>query len=129
MSNSLRPHGLYNAWNSPGQNTFPSPGDLPNPGIEPRSPTLQADSLPAEPPGKPLKGKLIQLYPTLCDPKDCSLPGSSVHGIFQVRILEWVAMASQKVPPRTTSSSNSQICCKLSIPAFLSLGSPKRIRQ
>ena len=33
---------------------FPSPGDLPNPGIEPRSPTLQADSLPAEPPGKPI---------------------------------------------------------------------------
>ena len=32
---------------------FPSPGDLPNPGIEPRSPTLQEDSLPAEPQGKP----------------------------------------------------------------------------
>ena len=32
---------------------FPSPGDLPNPGIEARSPTLQADSLPSEPPGKP----------------------------------------------------------------------------
>ena len=32
---------------------FPSPGDLPNPGIEPRSPALQEDSLPAEPPGKP----------------------------------------------------------------------------
>ena len=32
---------------------FPSPGDLPNPGIEPRSPSLQADSLPSEPPGKP----------------------------------------------------------------------------
>ena len=32
---------------------FLSSGDLPNPGIEPRSPTLQADSLPAEPPGKP----------------------------------------------------------------------------
>ena len=32
---------------------FPSPGDLPNPGIEPRSPALQADSLPYEPPGKP----------------------------------------------------------------------------
>ena len=31
----------------------PPPGDLPNPGIEPRSPTLQADSLPSEPPGKP----------------------------------------------------------------------------
>ena len=34
----------------------PSPGDLPNPGIKPRSPTLQADSLPAEPPGKPKSG-------------------------------------------------------------------------
>ena len=32
---------------------FPSPGYLPNPGIEPRSPALQVDSLPAEPPGKP----------------------------------------------------------------------------
>ena len=32
---------------------FPSPGDLPSPGIEPRSPTLQADSIPAEPSGKP----------------------------------------------------------------------------
>ena len=52
MCNSLWPHGI-SPWNSPGQNTgvgkpFPSPGDLPNPGIEPRSPTLQADSLPAE---------------------------------------------------------------------------------
>ena len=33
--------------------TFPSPGDLPNPGTKPRSPELQADSLPSEPPGKP----------------------------------------------------------------------------
>ena len=32
---------------------FPSPGDLPNPGIKPRSPVLQVDSLPTEPPGKP----------------------------------------------------------------------------
>ena len=40
--------------NSPSQNTgFPSPGDRPNPGIEPRSPALQVDSLPAEPQGKP----------------------------------------------------------------------------
>ena len=47
----------YSPWNSPSQNTgvgslFPSPGGLPNPGIEPRSPTLQVDSFPAEPPGK-----------------------------------------------------------------------------
>ena len=34
---------------------FPSPGDLPDPGIELRSPALQADALPAEPPGKPLQ--------------------------------------------------------------------------
>ena len=58
MSNSLQPHGLYSPWNSPGQRQwsgqpFPSPGDLPNPGTEPRSPTLQVDSLPAEPQGKP----------------------------------------------------------------------------
>ena len=32
-----------------------------------------------------------QLSPTLCDPMDCSPPGSSVHRIFQVRTLEWVA--------------------------------------
>ena len=32
--------------------SFPSPGDLPNPGIEPRSPALRADALPSEPPGK-----------------------------------------------------------------------------
>ena len=34
---------------------FPSPGDLPDPGIKPGSPALQADALPSEPPGKPLK--------------------------------------------------------------------------
>ena len=33
------------------------------------------------------------LSPTLCDPMDCSLPGSSVHGIFQARVLEWVAIS------------------------------------
>ena len=35
---------------------FPSPGDLPNPGIEPRSPAFQADALTSEPPGKPILG-------------------------------------------------------------------------
>ena len=57
MSDSWWLHGLYNPWNSPGHNTgvsslFLLQGNLPNPGIEPRSPALQADSLPAEPPGK-----------------------------------------------------------------------------
>ena len=58
MSDSLQPHGLYSPWNFLGQNTgvsslFPVQGDLPNPGIEPRSPALQVDSSPAEPLGKP----------------------------------------------------------------------------
>ena len=35
-----------------------------------------------------------QLCLTLCDPMDCCLPGSSVHGILQARILEWVAILS-----------------------------------
>ena len=37
--------------------------------------------------------QVAQSCPTLCDPMDCSLPGSSVHGIFQARILEWVAIS------------------------------------
>ena len=40
--------------------------------------------------------KLLQLCPTLCDPVDCSPPGSSVHGILQARILEWVAVPSSR---------------------------------
>ena len=36
----------------------------------------------------------LQSYPTLCDPVDCSSPSFSIHGIFQARILEWVAILS-----------------------------------
>ena len=43
--------GILQAWTP--ESRIPSPGDLPNPGIKPRSPALRADSLPAEPPGKP----------------------------------------------------------------------------
>ena len=57
MPDSFRPHELYSQWNSPGQNTgrgiFPSPGDFPNPGIEPRSRASQADSLLTDPQGSP----------------------------------------------------------------------------
>ena len=55
MSDSLQPHGPYSSWNSPSQNTGVGnlEEDCPNPGIEPKSPKLQADSLPAEPQGKP----------------------------------------------------------------------------
>ena len=41
---------------------FPSPGDHPNPGIKPKSPTLQADSLPAEPQGKPKNSGMGSLF-------------------------------------------------------------------
>ena len=44
--------------------------------------------------------KSLQLYPTLCDPWDWSPPGSSVHGILQARILEWVAVPSSRGPSR-----------------------------
>ena len=40
-----------------------------------------------------------QSYQTLCDPMDCSLQGSSLHGIFQARILELVAISSSRVSP------------------------------
>ena len=62
VSDSVQPHRLQLAkflcpWNSPGKNTggqpFSPPGDLLDPGTEPGSPALQADSLPSEPPGKP----------------------------------------------------------------------------
>ena len=94
---------------------------LPNPGIEPRSPSPQVDSLPAEPPGKPKLTNyksfnlerphwissnglfswhvlITQLCLTLSQPyvMGCSLPGSSVHGIFQARILEQVAISSSR---------------------------------
>ena len=116
--------------------SFPSPGDLPDLGIEPGSPALQVDSLPTEPEAAilvfsfevmPLQitqrlrthiyyhinhrnqeatgGRftpfklvpcvlVIQSCPTLCDLMDCSPSGSSVHGILQARILEWIAIAT-----------------------------------
>ena len=52
-----------------------------------KSPALQS-----EPPGKPEVFVLTQSCPTLCDPLDCSPPGSSVHGTLQARILERVAI-------------------------------------
>ena len=51
--------------------------------------------------------KLLQSCPALCDPMDCSLPGSSVHRLLQVRILEWVAMPSS----RGSSQLKDQTMC------------------
>ena len=39
------------------------------------------------------ESEVTQSYPTLGDPMDCGLPGSSIHGIFQARVLEWGAIA------------------------------------
>ena len=43
------------------------------------------------------ESEVAQLCPTLSDPMDCSLPGSSIHGIFQARVLEWGAIAFSTV--------------------------------
>ena len=80
MSDSVRPHRrqttrVPHPWDSPGKNTGVGCHFL-----------LQCMKVKSE-------SEVIQLCLTLCDPMDCSLPGSSVHGIFQARVLEWVAIA------------------------------------
>ena len=80
------------------------PRDLPNPGIESLflvSPALAGRFCTTSTTWEAqLQGvccaKSFQSYPTLCDPMDCSLPGFSVRGILQVRILKWVAVPSSK---------------------------------
>ena len=91
---------------------FPSPRDLPDPGIESGSPALQADSLLTVLRGKPWLYVYIinviffhfpmgcvylcaQLCLILCDPMDCSPPGSSVHRIIQARILNGLPFTTQ----------------------------------
>ena len=46
-----------------------------------------------------VRAKLLQSRPTPCDPMDCSPPGSSVHGVLQAGVLEWVAVSSPRGPP------------------------------
>ena len=92
---------------------FPSPGGLPDPRIKPESPTLQAVSLPSEPLENPksfipasLKLHLLgnalfsreePVWTPAC--RDCSLPGSFGHGIFQARTLEWIAISFSRDLP------------------------------
>ena len=67
---------------------------------------MNQESTPGDLPGSPAvktlyfqcrkvksESEVAQSCPTLSDPMDCSLPGSSVHGIFQARVLEWGAIA------------------------------------
>ena len=89
MSDSVRPHRrqptrLRHPWDSPGKNTGVGCHFL-----------LQCMKVKRE-------SEVAHLCPTLSDPMDCRLPGSSVHGIFQARVLEWVAVASSVSYARRT---------------------------
>ena len=80
MSDSVRPHrrpltSLLCPWDSPGKSTGVGCHVL-----------LQCMKVKSE-------SEVAQSCPTLSNPMDCSLPGSSVHGIFQARVLEWGAIA------------------------------------
>ena len=71
---------------------FPSPGDLPNPGIKPRSPTLQADTLPSEPPGKPFChqggvisiSEIIDIFPSNLSSSLCFIQPGISHDVLCV---------------------------------------------
>ena len=69
-----------------------------------------------------------QSCPTLCDPMDCSPPGSSVHGIFQARILEWIAIPFSRGsswPRNQTSTSYISCFSKRILYHWGHLGSPR----
>ena len=79
---------------------FLSPGDLPDTGSEPTSLVFAASTgefFTLVHLGNPWVCVLVaQSCLTLCDPMDCSLTNSSVHGILQAKILEWVAISSSR---------------------------------
>ena len=69
--------------------------------------------------GSEREREVAQSCPTLCDPMDCSLPGSSVHGVFQARVLEWIAISFAKgssQPRNRTQVSFKQADALLSEP-------------
>ena len=71
---------------------------------------------------------VIQSCPTLCHPLDCSPPGSSVHEIFQARILEWVAISFPRDVP-TQGSNPSLLHCRQILYWLSYKGSPKRCKE
>ena len=110
----------------------PSPGDLPNPGIEPRSPSapaLQADSLPLS--HWVAAAKSLQSCLTLCNSIDGSPPGSPIPGILQARTLEWVAISFSDhwVSPLNKSGyiywgiAMGQVPCQLRVMRYISQSS------
>ena len=67
-----------------------------------------------------VRAKSLQSCPALCDPVDCSPPGSSVHGVLQARVLEWVSMPSSRDPGMESASLMSPALAG----RFIHLGSP-----
>ena len=68
------------------------------------------------------ESKVAQSAPTLCNPMDCSLPGSTIHGIFQARILEWVAISKKDY---TKECSNNHTIVLISLASKVMLKIPK----
>ena len=88
--------------------------------------------------GQSTHAKSLQSCPTLCNPMDCSPPGSSVHGILQARILQWVAVSFSRGPgERLPSPSLSKhlhswpqsFLCKIMIGIILLLFSRGKIKS
>ena len=85
---------------------FPSPGDLPDPGTEPRSPALQADSLLSEPLGKPLEGRVCLKASFICYPDPMFCPGIENIGpafCHQVVVLRMVPVVPVLLIARSLS--------------------------
>ena len=97
----LKPARVLCPWDFPGKNAglgchFLLQGIFPTQGSKLHLLHWQVDSLPLSHQGRAftvLCAKSLQSCSTLSDPVDCSPPGSSVHGILQARILEWVAIS------------------------------------
>ena len=93
---------------------FPSPGDLPNSETEPRSPTLQAVSLPPELPVSVQFSSVTQSCPTLCDPMNRSTPGIPVHHQLLEFTQTHVHRVSDAIQPSHPLSSPSPPAFNLS---------------
>ena len=96
---TLWSHGLYSPWNSPGQNTGVGSlsllqGIFPTQGLNLGLLHCRWILYQLSHKGSPRRRKVkVKLHLTLCNPTECSLPGFSVQGIFQVRVPEWVAIS------------------------------------
>ena len=70
---------------------------------------------------------VVQLCLTLCDPMDCSLPGSSVHGILQARILQWVALPFSRGFSQPRDQTQVSCICRRILYHLSQQGKPKYI--